>query len=866
MAKIRRAKLPFKVLNEIEEEATRELETLLDRGMTIIEAELRNAVPGDDEFILTGANISKLQKNTEVPQSVREYREYQRRIIHKAPMNLNQLTEGQVKEIIRELDWDGGTLWVEGNRISGKGEALISDEAIPLSLIKLTDIRVDDLKTALLNKRGKVTLLKKAGYEEYHIKDGAAFIFAARIVNLPAVEALVEHYDEVTISSTQKGRRETEITLRARSLVKEDFYRLPSHLEPLGELARRHSLDVLDLAFTGDLSLEEIEARDKYNRREQELRRLWVLLYNEQRNLNKDDKEASRIVRSNPKWIRLETLVEAQLQLASKVKTRWVEIRESCLRARDLIKLYAEQDGIEVDRIDIESIYVEANKGQPSKEENSMGNPVGAYEVGERVEVLSGDGIWHSAEVIRTSDDRLRVRREDGQYRVIEDPSSIRRDGEGKLSIDKEGDIEYNKGMEEIKISKFKVVVPLGSNSLRIERSLEAITEEMNSHPLQVNKTIWERNRASCQKELERLTQECHEMAGRPFRPNSPKDCKEILIEDMNLVAQRVNKATGEPSIDKDALQAWENEGEPLAGKIIEAREAQSKVSQLNKWAEYAESGEVQCTWNQQGTPMGRYSCDTPNLQNRITEVRETIESPEGYRLLSFDLGQAEYVTWASLSGDPTLTSSFSDGTDFHIRMYEEIKSAAENINFHEEDPRQMGKTINFALLYLMQPFVLAKKLGISTIEATELIRVYQDRAPVATAYIEDFLKLVQKTGRTYTHFGRTRFMPEMQRAKGPALHQARKTAWHHHNSGTAAELLKIKQIRVHRALRREGFEVEDARIIINMHDEIILLVKTEYLDQVKEIASRKFAEDIPGFLPFKITEKTGRTWLEVSK
>ena len=114
--------------------------------------------------------------------------------------------------------------------------------------------------------------------------------------------------------------------------------------------------------------------------------------------------------------------------------------------------------------------------------------------------------------------------------------------------------------------------------------------------------------------------------------------------------------------------------------------------------------------------------------------------------------------------------------------MIEEVRKAAPDVNLHEEDPRQSGKTINFALLYLMQPFVLAKKLGITTEEAAMIIAAYKARAPIASAYIESYLAGVAKTGMTHTKFGRTRHVPDMKKARGPRLHELRKTAWHHHN------------------------------------------------------------------------------------
>jgi len=417
----------------------------------------------------------------------------------------------------------------------------------------------------------------------------------------------------------------------------------------------------------------------------------------------------------------------------------------------------------------------------------------------------------------------------------------------------------------QIDIPKFNVTLPVGSNSLRIEEELGPSTLEMNSTPLQVNEETWRKNITAATRERDRLFGEAKSRSGNPdFRANAPSDCVKEFFEKRGLPPQRINKNSGTPACDKETLQALAAMGDELAPIVLEAREAQSRLSQLEKWEEFALAGEVQCNWNQLGTPHGRYSCDSPNLQNRIIEIRETIEAPTGFKFLSLDLGQAEYVTWASLSQDPTLIKAFADDKDFHTQMFEEVKAAAPNLDFHGEE-RKAGKTINFALLYLMQPFVLAKKLGITEAEAREIIQAYEERAPIATEYKKRVIREFKKTGVSITKFGRVRELKEIMSAKRGQLHQLTKTLWHHHNAGTAAEILKIKQVKAWKAIRR-AFSVEDARLALQMHDEVIFLVKDEFLEQATELAKAAFAERIPGFLPFKVDVRTGRNWREISK
>jgi len=332
----------------------------------------------------------------------------------------------------------------------------------------------------------------------------------------------------------------------------------------------------------------------------------------------------------------------------------------------------------------------------------------------------------------------------------------------------------------------------------------------------------------------------------------------------MGLPVQRVNKKSGAPACDKPTLEALAAMGEPLPAKISEAREARAKLSQLEKWEEFAKAGEVQCVWNQLGTPHGRYSCEGPNLQNRIVEIRETVEAPEGSVFLSYDLGQAEYVTWGSLSKDPVLIDALTiDGVDFHAKMFEAVKKLVPELP--SDEPRKRGKTINFALLYLMQDFTLAKKLGVDIKVARDILQAYDDRATVAAEYKQRMIKSITSSGTSFTHFGRTRELSAIKTAKGGRLHELQKTLWHHHNAGTAAELLKIKQVKTWKEIRR-NWDVDEVRLSLQMHDELIFTVKQSVLAEVQEVLLPIMEAAVPGFLPFPIDERAGRNWRDISK
>lgn len=416
-----------------------------------------------------------------------------------------------------------------------------------------------------------------------------------------------------------------------------------------------------------------------------------------------------------------------------------------------------------------------------------------------------------------------------------------------------------------MRLEKFPdVELPEDSNSFRIEEDLKPITEEMNKTSLVVNPETWTKNFKLAENLAIQLTEECVLMTGNEtFRPNSTADCAEEFAKRGREVRRTKG---GRVSIDKEVLKSFARAGDELATRVIHAREALTKLSQLKAWKPYALVGSVQTTWDSVGTPMGRYTSDSPNLQNRIVEIRETIEPPKGFTFLSIDLKQAEYRVWASMAKDPVLAAAFEGGREFHIEMAKEILESVPNLDTWGDDLKKFGKTTNFAILYGMQPNVLAAQLGTTTEIATRIIKAYEVRASVATEYKRRILEDAKKNERVATGFGRIRYCPGFRDAVWPEVHEISKTAFHHNISGTAAELVKLKTVRTMRALRDAGYGFDDARIGLNVHDEIILMVKDSVLQEVKDLVISEFCRQEEGFIELAYEVKLGKTWLEVSK
>lgn len=418
---------------------------------------------------------------------------------------------------------------------------------------------------------------------------------------------------------------------------------------------------------------------------------------------------------------------------------------------------------------------------------------------------------------------------------------------------------------------KFAVTIPEGSNSYRIEKGCEPFTAQMNQHPLRVDEARWQLELDKAQDAVTAITATIREMTGDPtIRPHAPGDAAKLLFETMGLKPPRPGKPgkdgkPGRPSCDEEVLRHLQRQGVEVAGLLADARHLQSMLSQITSWGEFAKYGKVQATWNQTGTPHGRYSCDSPNLQNRIHPIRHTVVADPGHSFLSLDLGQAEYVTWASLSNDTFLSSSFESGVDFHQVTWTEISALVPDVRVFGESERASGKTINFAVLYLMQANSLAQRLGCDYPTAQAILNAHKARAPRASAYIDEVLEQARLNGCVVTTaFGRERHLPDLRSSNRAAKHQANKTAWNHHNAGTAAEILKLKQVNTGRALHKEFGE--RVRLSLQMHDELIYQIPDEILGEAREAALAAFNKPINGFLPFKVDCRTGKTWGDITK
>lgn len=371
--------------------------------------------------------------------------------------------------------------------------------------------------------------------------------------------------------------------------------------------------------------------------------------------------------------------------------------------------------------------------------------------------------------------------------------------------------------------------------------------------------------------QLERLERECYELAGREINLNSPIQLRKLLFEDLNLPTKGIKKSTKSGySTDADTLEKLAAV-HPLPRKLIEYRSiSKLKSTYADALSEVIHSGtgRIHTTWHQALVPTGRISSTDPNLQNipRPTisvegrRIRRAFVPKPGCIFVSADYSQIDLRVMAHLSGDKTLVEAFTTGEDIHVRTATEVLGVTpDKVN---AEARRLAKVINFGIIYGMGPQRLAGELGIALSEASDYIKRYFERLPGVRAWLDDTVRIARTTGYVTTMYGRRRYLPELNAQPGGARAQAERIAINTPIQGTAADLIKLAMIRLDRVLKQRGLA---ARMILQVHDELLLEAPKEEWREAAELAKREMEGVAELKIPLKVELKSGPNWAEMS-
>ncbi|HWA13906.1 MAG TPA: DNA polymerase I [Burkholderiales bacterium] len=359
------------------------------------------------------------------------------------------------------------------------------------------------------------------------------------------------------------------------------------------------------------------------------------------------------------------------------------------------------------------------------------------------------------------------------------------------------------------------------------------------------------------------LEQQVHQQAGQPFNLNSPKQLQEILFERHKLPVKKKTPG-GLPSTDEDVLQELALD-HPLPKLILEYRGVSKlKSTYTDKLPRMvnARTGRVHTNYGQAVAVTGRLSSNDPNLQNipvRTAEgrrIREAFVAPPGSVIVSADYSQIELRIMAHLSQDKGLLQAFAAGQDVHRHTASEVFGV--DVDAVSSEQRRYAKVINFGLIYGMSAFGLASQLGIERGAANQYMERYFQRYPGVKDYMERTRESARELGYVETVFGRRLYLPEI-RSGNPARRQgAERAAINAPMQGTAADLIKMAMIAVQGWIAASG---AGSRLIMQVHDELVLEVPQAQLDTVKAELPRLMEGVAKLDVPLVVDVGAGPNW-----
>ncbi len=359
------------------------------------------------------------------------------------------------------------------------------------------------------------------------------------------------------------------------------------------------------------------------------------------------------------------------------------------------------------------------------------------------------------------------------------------------------------------------------------------------------------------------LEREAYELAGHPFNLSSPKQLGEILFERMKLPQLR-KTATGQPSTDEDVLTELAA-NYPLPKRILEHRAlAKLKSTYTDKLPLMvnARTGRVHTTYSQATAVTGRLASTDPNLQNipvRTHEgrrIREAFIAPPGNVIVSADYSQIELRIMAHLSKDPALVKAFRDGADIHRATAAEVFGVS--LSDVTTDQRRYIKAVNFGLIYGMSAFGLAQQLGIERSAAGQFIERYFQRYPGVAAYMQETREFAREHGYVETVLGRRLWLSDIKAGGGPRRAAAERAAINAPMQGTAADLVKLAMIAVHRRIHRDGLA---SRLLLQVHDELVFEVPEAELERVRAMLTEEMTSVAELSVPLVVDIGVGPNW-----
>lgn len=359
------------------------------------------------------------------------------------------------------------------------------------------------------------------------------------------------------------------------------------------------------------------------------------------------------------------------------------------------------------------------------------------------------------------------------------------------------------------------------------------------------------------------LQKQITDYAGREFNINSPKQLGQVLFEEMQIPGGKKTKTGYSTSV--DVLDKIKNE-HPIINDILEYRQ----LTKLN--STYAigltnyisDDGRIHGTFNQTITATGRISSTEPNLQNipmRIElgrMIRKAFVPKEGYVFVDADYSQIELRVLAHMSGDKVMQEAFLHNVDVHATTASQVFNVP--IDEVTSLQRRNAKAVNFGIVYGISAFGLSEDLGISRKEAASYIEAYFNTYKDIKKFLDEQVAHARENGYVKTMFGRIRPVPELSSSNFMQKSFGERVAMNSPIQGTAADIIKIAMINVNSALKNEGLK---SRLILQIHDELLIETAKDEIEQVKDILTREMMNAAKLQVPLSVDVETGDNWYD---
>ncbi|HFI0790729.1 TPA: DNA polymerase I [Streptococcus suis] len=400
-----------------------------------------------------------------------------------------------------------------------------------------------------------------------------------------------------------------------------------------------------------------------------------------------------------------------------------------------------------------------------------------------------------------------------------------------------------------------------------MELPLANVLAKMEITGIKVQKETLQTMQAENEVLIEQLTKEIYELAGQEFNINSPKQLGTILFEDMGLPLEYTKKTKTGYSTAVDVLERLAPIA-PVVSKILDYRQITKLQSTYVIGLQDAilEDGKIHTRYVQDLTQTGRLSSTDPNLQNipvRLEQGRlirkAFVPSLEDSVLLASDYSQIELRVLAHISQDEHLIEAFKRGDDIHTSTAMRV-FGIENAEDVTANDRRNAKAVNFGVVYGISDFGLSNNLGITRKEAKDYIDTYFERFPGIKNYMETIVREARDKGYVETIYKRRRELPEINSRNFNVRNFAERTAINSPIQGSAADILKVAMINLDKAIEEAGLST---RMLLQVHDEIVLEVPTAELETVKALVKETMESAISLSVPLIADENDGQTWYE---